>query len=153
MGTPDAYGPADALLLDDGIDRWRQLWDTRGGQRPRPKFPIPTNLDFLLHYERCAVTKLLDHALNAPAWSAGIHDHIGGGFARYSVDEMAHPHFEKMLYDNAQLAGTFARAWQAGCRRGERPDGLAAGALHVDFVQREWSHARADLFRVDADRG
>ena len=117
-GTPDAFGPADALLLDDGIDRWRQLWDTRwGGNDRAPKFPIPTNLDFLLHYGTVRDDQAaLDHALNTLLHMerGGIHDHIGGGFARYSVDEKWHiPHFEKMLYDNAQLAGTFARAWQA----------------------------------------
>ena len=158
-GTPDAYGPADALLLDDGIDRWRQLWDTRwGGNDRAPKFPIPTNLDFLLHYGTVRSDQAaLDHALNTLLHMerGGIHDHIGGGFARYSVDEKWHvPHFEKMLYDNAQLAGTFARAWQAlpEAPASERAALQQAALGIVDFVQREWSHASGGFYSaLDAD--
>ena len=158
-GTPDAYGPADALLLDDGIDRWRQLWDTRwGGNDRAPKFPIPTNLDFLLHYGTVRGDQAaLDHALNTLLHMerGGIHDHIGGGFARYSVDEKWHiPHFEKMLYDNAQLAGTFARAWQAlpEAPASERAALQQAALGIVDFVQREWSHASGGFYSaLDAD--
>ena len=158
-GTPDAYGPADALLLYDGIDRWRQLWDTRwGGNDRAPKFPIPTNLDFLLHYGTVRSDQAaLDHALNTLLHMerGGIHDHIGGGFARYSVDEKWHvPHFEKMLYDNAQLAGTFARAWQAlpEAPASERAALQQAALGIVDFVQREWSHASGGFYSaLDAD--
>ena len=158
-GTPDAYGPADALLLDDGIDRWRQLWDTRwGGNDRAPKFPIPTNLDFLLHYGTVRSDQAaLDHALNTLLHMerGGIHDHIGGGFARYSVDEKWHiPHFEKMLYDNAQLAGTFARAWQAfpEAPASDRMALQRAALGIVDFVQREWSHASGGFYSaLDAD--
>jgi uncharacterized protein YyaL (SSP411 family) len=50
-GTSDAFGPADAQLLDDGIAQWKDNWDPKwGGNDRAPKFPIPTNLDFLLHY-------------------------------------------------------------------------------------------------------
>jgi uncharacterized protein YyaL (SSP411 family) len=158
-GTPDAFGPADALLLDDGIDRWRQLWDTRwGGNDRAPKFPIPTNLDFLLHYGTVRGDRsALDHALNTLLHMerGGIHDHIGGGFARYSVDEKWHiPHFEKMLYDNAQLASTFARAWQAlhEAPSSERAALQRAALGIVDFVQREWSHASGGFYSaLDAD--
>ena len=158
-GTPDAFGPADALLLDDGIDRWRQLWDTRwGGNDRAPKFPIPTNLDFLLHYGTVRDDQAtLDHALNTLLHMerGGIHDHIGGGFARYSVDEKWHiPHFEKMLYDNAQLAGTFARAWQALPETPARERAaLKRAALGiVDFVQGEWSHVSGGFYSaLDAD--
>ena len=158
-GTLDAFGPADALLLDDGIDRWRQLWDARwGGNDRAPKFPLPTNLDFLLHYGTVRGDQaVLDHALSTLLHieHGGIHDHIGGGFARYSVDEKWHvPHFEKMLYDNAQLAGTFARAWQAlpEAAEGDRVALKRAGLGIVDFVQREWSHDAGGFFSaLDAD--
>jgi len=158
-GTPDAFGPADAQLLDDGVDRWRRLWDVRWGGNDRvPKFPIPTNLDFLLHYGTVRGDQAaLDHALNTLLHMerGGIHDHIGGGFSRYSVDEKWHiPHFEKMLYDNAQLAGTFARAWQAL----PEADPSNRAALEktalgiVDFVQREWSHSSGGFYSaLDAD--
>jgi uncharacterized protein YyaL (SSP411 family) len=158
-GTPDAFGPADALLLDDGIDRWRELWDARwGGNERAPKFPIPTNLDFLLHYGTVRGDEAaLEHALNTLLHMerGGIHDHIGGGFARYSVDEKWHvPHFEKMLYDNAQLAGTFARAWQALPEAAESDRAaLKRAALGiVNFVQREWSHEAGGFYSaLDAD--
>ncbi|MGB2385492.1 MAG: thioredoxin domain-containing protein, partial [Flavobacteriales bacterium] len=158
-GTPDAFGPADALLLDDGIDRWRQLWDARwGGNDRAPKFPLPTNLDFLLHYGTVRGDQAaLDHALNTLLHMerGGIHDHIGGGFARYSVDEKWHvPHFEKMLYDNAQLAGTFARAWQAlpEASASDRAALKRAALGIVDFVQRELSHNAGGFYSaLDAD--
>jgi uncharacterized protein YyaL (SSP411 family) len=158
-GTPDAFGPADALLLDDGIDRWRQLWDARwGGNDRAPKFPLPTNLDFLLHYGTVRGDQAaLDHALNTLLHMerGGIHDHIGGGFARYSVDEKWHvPHFEKMLYDNAQLAGTFARAWQAlpEASTSDRAALKRAALGIIDFVQREWSHDAGGFYSaLDAD--
>ncbi len=158
-GTPDAFGPAEALLLDDGIDRWRQLWDARwGGNDRAPKFPIPTNLDFLLHYGTVRGDHAaLDHVLNTllRMERGGIHDHIGGGFARYSVDEKWHvPHFEKMLYDNAQLASTFARAWQAlpEASASDRAALKRAALGIVDFLQREWSHDAGGFFSaLDAD--
>ena len=158
-GSPDAFSPADALLLDDGIDQWRQLWDARwGGNDRAPKFPLPTNLDFLLHYGTVRGDQAaLDHALNTLLHmeSGGIHDHIGGGFARYSVDEKWHvPHFEKMLYDNAQLASTFARAWQAlpEASTSDRAALKRAALGIVDFVQREWSHDAGGFYSaLDAD--
>ena len=158
-GTPDAFGPADALLLDDGIDRWQQLWDARwGGNDRAPKFPIPTNLDFLLHYGTVRGDQAaLDHALNTLLHMerGGIHDPIGGGFARYSVDEKWHvPHFEKMLYDNAQLAGTYARAWQAlpTAAATDRAALKRAALGIVDFVEREWNHSSGGFYSaLDAD--
>ena len=65
-GTPDAFGPADAQLLDDGIAQWKDNWDPKwGGNDRAPKFPIPTNLDFLLHYGTVRQDRqALDHVLN-----------------------------------------------------------------------------------------
>ncbi len=80
-----------------------------GGFGGAPKFPPASALDLLLaHGERDAVELTLD-AIAA----GGIHDQLGGGFARYAVDERwLVPHFEKMLYDNALLARTYLRAWK-----------------------------------------
>ena len=158
-GTPDAFGPADAQLLDDGIAQWKNNWDPKwGGNDRAPKFPIPTNLDFLLHYGTVREDRqALDHVLNTllKMERGGIHDHIGGGFARYSVDEKWHvPHFEKMLYDNAQLAGTYARAYQAlADAETEQRAALKRAALGiVTFVEREWSHESGGfLSALDAD--
>ena len=158
-GTPDAFGPADAQLLDDGFNQWRERWDGQwGGNDRAPKFPIPTNLDFLLHYGTVRGDQAaLNHALNTLLHmeSGGIHDHIGGGFARYSVDGKWHiPHFEKMLYDNAQLAGTYARAWQAlpEANPSDRAALKRAAIGIVDFVEREWSHSSGGFYSaLDAD--
>jgi len=88
----------------------------KGGLGHSPKFPMPSFWDFLMHYYSIsndsdvleAVTSTLDNMA-----SGGIYDHIGGGFSRYSTDENWHvPHFEKMLYDNAQLVSLYTHAWQ-----------------------------------------
>lgn len=85
-----------------------------GGTGHAPKFPMPCEWAFLLRYgTRRADARVLDHVrLTLDRMAAGgIHDQVGGGFARYSVDAEWHvPHFEKMLYDNAQLLELYAEA-------------------------------------------
>ncbi len=87
-----------------------------GGRKGEPKFPMPNNYQFLLKYHYLskdakaleAVTTTLDKMA-----FGGIYDHLGGGFARYSVDGVWKvPHFEKMLYDNGQLVSLYANAYQ-----------------------------------------
>ena len=87
-----------------------------GGEKQAPKFPMPSMWEYILQYHA-----LTDHeeslsALNVTLINmarGGIYDHAGGGFARYSTDERWHvPHFEKMLYDNAQLVTLYAHAYQ-----------------------------------------
>ncbi len=85
---------------------------TRGG----PKFPHPVNLEYLLRYHTATGS---DPARQAASFTlhkmaqGGMYDQLGGGFHRYSVDEKwLVPHFEKMLYDNAQLARVYLHAWQ-----------------------------------------
>jgi uncharacterized protein len=81
-----------------------------GGFGGAPKFPPASALDFLLAR---GVTDVVEVTLDAMA-AGGIHDQIGGGFARYSVDEVwLVPHFEKMLYDNALLARAYLHGYQA----------------------------------------
>ena len=87
-----------------------------GGTKGAPKFPIPMVIDFLLRFhKRTGQQKALDMAtitLDRMA-RGGMYDQIGGGFHRYSVDDQwLVPHFEKMLYDNAQLALTYVQAFQ-----------------------------------------
>ena len=99
---------AEKLLA--GIDR------ENGGFGAQPKFPNPISLEFLLrHYERSQdddTLRLFSFSLRQMA-RGGIYDQVGGGFARYSVDaQWLVPHFEKMLYDNAQLSRLYLRAWQ-----------------------------------------
>jgi uncharacterized protein YyaL (SSP411 family) len=87
-----------------------------GGLIGEPKFPLPVFFDFILKYQsRYPAEKILealDKTLTGMA-RGGIYDQIGGGFARYSTDKYWKcPHFEKMLYDNAQLVSLYSRAFQ-----------------------------------------
>ncbi len=99
-------------------DQVRQTYDDRnGGFGAAPKFPRPATLEFLLRYwAKTGKGEALDAVLNTLKSMAagGIHDHLGGGFHRYSTDAYWRvPHFEKMLYDQAQLAIIYTEAHQA----------------------------------------
>jgi len=114
--------PADTTLMDTEelhhvVEQWAAHFDPQhGGHRGAPKFPMPVNLEFLLHYGvQSRSRQVLDHVERTLTMMArgGIHDHVGGGFARYAVDaQWRVPHFEKMLYDNAQLIGLYSSAYQ-----------------------------------------
>lgn len=111
-------GTVDDHLLMDTIAEWKNHIDNReGGPNKAPKFPLPNNYKFLLRYGVLFNdTELLQHVnltLKKMAYG-GIYDQLGGGFARYSVDGLWKvPHFEKMLYDNAQLVSLYAEAFKA----------------------------------------
>jgi uncharacterized protein YyaL (SSP411 family) len=118
--------------------------EQRGGFGGAPKFPPSMVLELLRRRTDEPAQRMLDRTLEAMA-RGGIHDQLGGGFARYSVDAgWVVPHFEKMLYDNAQLVGLYAR-W--GTPLGDRvaadtadwmlrelrtPEGGLASALDAD---------------------
>lgn len=99
------------------VEPWKRLLDfTDGGHNRAPKFPLPNNFLFFLRYAHLmkdeAITVSVRLTLEKMAYG-GIYDQIGGGFARYSVDgHWLVPHFEKMLYDNAQLVSLYAEAYQ-----------------------------------------
>jgi uncharacterized protein YyaL (SSP411 family) len=107
--------------LERAVTSLSQMFDRKyGGFGRAPKFPQEPTLEFLLRVAALrpdteagtAAASMLTHALTAMA-GGGIYDHLTGGFARYSVDsQWIIPHFEKMLYDNAQLARLYLRAWQ-----------------------------------------
>jgi uncharacterized protein len=106
--APDAE--FDPAALDAAVGRLRASYDWQGGGwGGAPKFPQAPVIEFLLaRGER----EMALHVLRAMA-SGGMYDQIGGGFARYSVDDRwVIPHFEKMLYDNALLARAYLHAWQ-----------------------------------------
>jgi uncharacterized protein YyaL (SSP411 family) len=125
IAGPAADQPAvPAQVLDDAVTMLARSYDARrGGFGRAPKFPPSTVLEFLLrHSERAAgagQSATGERALAMAAGTAtamargGIYDQLGGGFARYSVDaDWVVPHFEKMLYDNAQLARVYAHVWR-----------------------------------------
>ncbi|HHC07176.1 MAG TPA: thioredoxin domain-containing protein [Actinobacteria bacterium] len=117
---PPSPLPSDGAF-DEAVDRLAADFDDEhGGFGHAPKFPQPAALEYLLRYvvlggdpdRRDLARRLLVRSLDAMA-RGGIHDHLGGGFARYAVDaRWLVPHFEKMLYDNALLARTYLRGWQ-----------------------------------------
>ena len=103
-------------LLKTAVNKWKTSFDPDfGGPRKAPKFPLPNNYRFLLRYALSEkddeVLEHVQHTLRMMAYG-GIYDQAGGGFARYSVDQYWKvPHFEKMLYDNAQLISLYAEAF------------------------------------------
>jgi uncharacterized protein YyaL (SSP411 family) len=105
-----------------GLAQYTRIFDSReGGFGAAPKFPRPVNLQFLLYLaarkqptaqEAETARGMALYTLRKMA-AGGMHDHLGGGFHRYSVDDEWHvPHFEKMLYDQAQLAQVYLTAYQ-----------------------------------------
>ena len=122
---------AAATSLARGFDA------THGGFGGAPKFPAPMTLEFLLRAWRrsgdAATLRMVTHTLDRMA-DGGIHDQLGGGFARYSTDaRWLVPHFEKMLYDNALLAHCYLEAFRATGQ--DRYARVAADTL--DFMLRE----------------
>ncbi|SPQ96814.1 unnamed protein product (mitochondrion) [Plasmodiophora brassicae] len=123
-GTPPISTSSSKLkeVVDHAFRSFHKRYDAKyGGFGRAPKFPTPVELQclFALHssgmLDAASSKTCLDMALHTLTMmgQGGIHDHVGGGFARYSVDELWHvPHFEKMLYDNAQLMQSYLAAYQ-----------------------------------------
>ncbi|MCB0460186.1 MAG: thioredoxin domain-containing protein [Flavobacteriaceae bacterium] len=104
--------------LNTTVNNWKKRMDFQyGGSMGAPKFPIPNNFIFLLRYAVQTNNQDILNYVNTSLTKialGGINDQVGGGFARYSVDNRWHiPHFEKMLYDNAQLVSLYAQAYMA----------------------------------------
>ena len=125
---------------------------THGGFGNGPKFPRPVTFSFLhRYYKRSGEQKALEMAQTTLRKMAegGIHDHIGGGFHRYSVDgQWRVPHFEKMLYDQAQLAVSYLEAYQI------TEDPLYAGIAEdlLDYVLRDMTSPEGGFYSAeDAD--
>ncbi|WP_400072865.1 thioredoxin domain-containing protein [Zobellia russellii] len=102
--------------LKTSVANWKENWDAQGGgEKGVQKFMIPSNLNFLLDYADLANDdKAKTHVRNTLDKMAlgGIYDQIGGGFYRYSTDAFWKvPHFEKMLYDNAQVLSLYSKAY------------------------------------------
>ena len=103
-------------FIQDALKNWRKQFDNQnGGMNRAPKFMMPNNYHFLLRYAYQNHEKDLQDYVNFTLTKmayGGVYDQIGGGFSRYSVDTKWHvPHFEKMLYDNAQLVSLYSDAF------------------------------------------
>jgi uncharacterized protein len=111
-------GALNTAILDSALEGFEASYDPRnGGFGDAPKFPQSSALVALLHlWKRTGsedAQRMLRHTLDRMA-AGGIYDQVGGGFHRYAVDAIwLVPHFEKMLYDNAQLASIYLDAWRA----------------------------------------
>ena len=150
MGQPEA---ADSLSLTTewpaaAVSRMAEAFDRElGGFGGAPKFPSPGNLEFLLaHHARVSGKDSEDieplsmvlHTLQAMA-TGGMYDQLGGGFARYSVDRgWVVPHFEKMLYDNAQLVRVYTHALQ-----------LTGDPLYEDVVRETLAYLQREMLHPD----
>ncbi len=146
-------GEAGKDALDSAFYEFRRMFDSRlGGFGGAPKFPRPSVHNFLLRYY--AATKneeALDMVLLTLREMAkgGMNDQLGGGFHRYSVDQRWFvPHFEKMLYDQAQIAVSYLEAFQI-----TRDGQYAAAARDIfSYVQRDLTHPVGGFYSAeDAD--
>tara|TARA_B100000900_G_scaffold305249_1_gene263909 strand:- start:8262 stop:10283 length:2022 start_codon:yes stop_codon:yes gene_type:complete len=139
--------------LDQTTVNWKKQFDSiNGGPDRTPKFPLPNNYLFLMRYAQLkkhnTIKEHVKLTLDKMAFG-GIYDQIGGGFARYSVDKIWKvPHFEKMLYDNAQLISLYSEAYTAY----QKPLYKDVAEETIAFVQRELSHENGAFYSaLDAD--
>jgi uncharacterized protein YyaL (SSP411 family) len=139
--------------LHELVLRWSRSFDiSEGGDARAPKFPLPSNYQFLLHYgvrfEHEKTLKHVELTLDKMAMG-GIYDQIGGGFTRYSVDMLWKvPHFEKMLYDNGQLISLYANAY----RHFKKPLYKRIVYQTVEWLQREMKDTHGAFYAaLDAD--
>jgi hypothetical protein len=151
-GQDDRRQPGESAL-ERTFQQFQQTFDTRrGGFGDAPKFPRPSELLFLLReYQRTAndaARAMTAETLRAMALG-GMRDHIGGGFHRYSVDgDWRVPHFEKMLYDQAQLVLAYLEASQAGAD----PFFAQIAEDTLQYVRRDMTDAQGGFYSAeDAD--
>ena len=151
--TAQPHLSIDPEAITKAVSTWASYFDEEyGGARRAPKFMMPVTLTFLLHYAtKTRDKKILEYVettLTKMAYG-GVFDAVGGGFSRYSTDEKWHiPHFEKMLYDNAQLVSLYSYAYQA--TKNDFYKEVAEKTLA--FIARELTHSRGAFFSsLDAD--
>lgn len=139
--------------LQEMYATWATQFDWKDGGNARvPKFPLPDNFRYLLDYGKLFAheesLKFTQFTLTKMA-QGGIYDQLGGGFARYSVDGYwLVPHFEKMLYDNAQLTGLYASAYRATGNEFFRETALQT----IGFLKRELLDPSGGFYSaLDAD--
>ncbi len=152
-----AAGKIDATVFEQAYEQFARTFDPKeGGFGTAPKFPRPVALNFLTRfYARNRDSDSAKSALEMALFTlrkmagGGMHDHLGGGFHRYSVDGYWHvPHFEKMLYDQAQLALAYLDAFQI------TQDGQYADVVRdvLEYVRRDMTSPDGGFFSAeDAD--
>ncbi|NQX85680.1 MAG: thioredoxin domain-containing protein [Flavobacteriaceae bacterium] len=143
----------DKSIIDTSIAKWSKDFDhLLGGTHRAPKFMMPNNYHFLLRaaYQNNndSLKTYVNTTLTQIAYG-GVFDHVGGGFSRYAVDSKWHvPHFEKMLYDNAQLVSLYSDAYLAT----KNPLYKTVVFETLEFVNRALTHADGTFYSsLDAD--
>jgi uncharacterized protein YyaL (SSP411 family) len=136
-------GPLDGAPLSAGFDQFRTSYDTvHGGFSMAPKFPRPVALNFLFRYQartnEVAAREMALHTLRAMG-EGGLFDQLGGGFHRYSVDQKwLVSHFEKMLYDQAQLVSSYIDAYQ-----------ITRDPFYADIARRTCDYVLRDMTSLE----
>lgn len=147
----------DSVFSESDLEQLFANWEQRidfqqGGSKGAPKFPLPASLQYLLHHHHSTgnpkALEALELTLDKMA-RGGIYDQLGGGFSRYSVDEKWFaPHFEKMLYDNAQLVSLYSAAFQTTGKN----EYMEVVENTLAFIQRELSDGEGRYYSsLDAD--
>ncbi len=136
--------------LDLGFQSFLRSFDpTNGGFGGAPKFPTPVSFNFLLrYYHRTDEKQALEMVLATlkSMFNGGMYDHLGGGFHRYSTDARWHvPHFEKMLYDQAQIAVAYLEAYQITHEK------FYAAVVRdiLNYVEREMTHPDGGFYAAE----
>lgn len=150
MKVPSKF---NAELIAASVEKWQKSFDHEdGGNNYAPKFPMPNNYEFLLQYIYFNPDQELENHLKLSLKKmayGGIYDQIGGGFARYSTDmQWKAPHFEKMLYDNAQLISLYSKAYK------KYKDPLYNHLVNqtIEFLEREMKDESGAFYSaLDAD--
>lgn len=153
QAVPPGRHDPDPSMLDEATRTLVSQFDrVNGGLDGAPKFPQPMNLEFLLRQNvrtgDPGFLALVELTLDKMA-AGGMYDQVGGGFHRYSVDDMwLVPHFEKMLYDNAQLARVYLAAYQLT----HKPMYRRVVEETLDYVRREMTSPEGGFYSAqDAD--
>ena len=140
-------------LIQLSVKKWKtQLDDENGGPNKAPKFPMPCNYQFLLRYAILEKDNALLNQVNLTLKKmafGGIYDQLHGGFSRYSTDIIWKvPHFEKMLYDNAQLISLYTEAYNLT----KNPLYKEIACDTLQFIENEWYKAEGYFYSAyDAD--
>lgn len=148
--TDSAFSKRDYIAL---VDTWKKRWDKdHGGYKGPQKFPLPVSWDALLQYYYLTGNEEALNMVNTSLKNmarGGIYDQLGGGFARYTTDkEWLIPHFEKMLYDNAQLISLYSKAYKVSGYE-EYKQTIKQS---IEFVERELSNDEGGYFSsINAD--
>ncbi|MDQ3190739.1 MAG: thioredoxin domain-containing protein [Bacteroidota bacterium] len=142
-----------ADMLKSAVRKWSKKFDRiEGGPTYAPKFPMPNNSLFLLEYAHLLKDEQVNSYVNTTLDKmamGGLYDQIGGGFSRYSTDMLWKvPHFEKMLYDNAQLISLYSEAYQ----KNKNPLYKQVVYETIEFVNRELTAKNGAFYSaLDAD--